>query len=316
MDYIVFDLEWNQCPYGKMFENEDLPFEILEIGAVKLNEQREITDTFHRVVKPKVYKKLHFRTREIVELTQEELDAGTPFPQAAKEFFAWCGDEYRLCTWGPVDLPELQRNLLFYGMEECLPGPVRYEDVQKLFAITFENRRIRRALHVAVEALELPENGGFHHALDDAMYTARVLQQLPEELVLKNYSIDCFQNPKTKEEEVYIRYDSYEKYISREFETREEAMEDREVTAVRCFACNKNVRRVVRWFSDGGKNYYAVGRCETHGFVKSKVRMNTASSGCFFVVKTTRLASTEEAETIRGKHDFIRLKRAKRRHHG
>ena len=157
---------------------------------------------------------------------------------------------------------------------------------------------------------------GYYARFMEAFPTVADLAAAPEELVLKNYSIDCFQNPKTKEEEVYIRYDSYEKYISREFETREEAMEDREVTAVRCFACNKNVRRVVRWFSDGGKNYYAVGRCETHGFVKSKVRMNTASSGRFFVVKTTRLASTEEAETIRGKHDFIRLKRAKRRHHG
>ena len=37
MNYIVFDLEWNQCPYGKDKENQRLPFEIIEIGAVKLN---------------------------------------------------------------------------------------------------------------------------------------------------------------------------------------------------------------------------------------------------------------------------------------
>ena len=40
MNYIVFDLEWNQCPYGKGKENKRLPFEIIEIGAVKLNEDR------------------------------------------------------------------------------------------------------------------------------------------------------------------------------------------------------------------------------------------------------------------------------------
>lgn len=39
MDYIVFDLEWNQCPYGKGQENERIPFEIIEIGAVKLNSE-------------------------------------------------------------------------------------------------------------------------------------------------------------------------------------------------------------------------------------------------------------------------------------
>ena len=29
MNYIVFDLEWNQCPYGKGQENERIPFEII-----------------------------------------------------------------------------------------------------------------------------------------------------------------------------------------------------------------------------------------------------------------------------------------------
>ena len=36
MDYVIFDLEWNQCPYGKGKENPKLPFEIIEIGAVKM----------------------------------------------------------------------------------------------------------------------------------------------------------------------------------------------------------------------------------------------------------------------------------------
>ena len=34
MNYIVLDLEWNQCPYGKEREIRRLPFEIIEIGAV------------------------------------------------------------------------------------------------------------------------------------------------------------------------------------------------------------------------------------------------------------------------------------------
>ena len=30
MNYIVLDLEWNQCPEGKGKENKELPFEIIE----------------------------------------------------------------------------------------------------------------------------------------------------------------------------------------------------------------------------------------------------------------------------------------------
>ena len=52
MNYVVFDLEWNQCPYGKEKEIKRLPFEIIEIGAVKLNKDREYVDRFHRIIKP------------------------------------------------------------------------------------------------------------------------------------------------------------------------------------------------------------------------------------------------------------------------
>ena len=63
MDYVIFDLEWNQCPYGKGKENPKLPFEIIEIGAVKMDGERNVLGTFHRIVKPVVYQHLHHRTR-------------------------------------------------------------------------------------------------------------------------------------------------------------------------------------------------------------------------------------------------------------
>ena len=48
MNYIVFDLEWNQCPGGKKGANKKIPFEIIEIGAVKLNNEKEVTDKIGR----------------------------------------------------------------------------------------------------------------------------------------------------------------------------------------------------------------------------------------------------------------------------
>ena len=100
MNYIVLDLEWNQCPYGKDRENEKLPFEIIEFGAVKMNEKKEIIDTFHQLVKPVVYRRIHFRTREVIAVSLEELEKeGILFPEAADAFFKWCGSDYRFCTW-------------------------------------------------------------------------------------------------------------------------------------------------------------------------------------------------------------------------
>ena len=53
MNYIIFDLEWNNAySYAKKgFMNE-----IIEIGAVKLNERLEIVDTFKQLILPKITK--------------------------------------------------------------------------------------------------------------------------------------------------------------------------------------------------------------------------------------------------------------------
>ncbi len=314
MNYIVFDLEWNQCPYGKEFENPRLPFEIIEIGAVKLDDKKQYLDTFHALIRPVVYRKLHFQTSRVIGLTEEDLRKGRPFRDAAKDFIAWCGEDARFCTWGTLDLTELQRNLRYFHMEQLLPGPILYEDVQKLFAIAFETRKERRALNYAVEFLNLPEDGEFHLAKEDAVYTAKVLQQIPDDVIREHYSIDCYQNPKRRDQEIRLRYPDYEKFISREFATREELMSAGDVAAVRCFTCGRNVRRRVRWFTDGsGRNHLAVGYCEEHGYVKCKLRIRESEGGKFYAIRTTKHISEEDMLAIRKKQAFLRLKRQNRR---
>ena len=96
MNYIVFDLEWNQSPGGKKYSNSRLPFEIIEIGAVKLNEKKEIVDSFQRLVKPQVYNWIHDSIHEVIHMNYKDLQNGTVFPQAVTEFIEWCGEEYYL----------------------------------------------------------------------------------------------------------------------------------------------------------------------------------------------------------------------------
>lgn len=312
MNYIVFDLEWNQSPIGKRGEIESFPFEIIEIGAVKLNRDREILDTFHALVRPRVYRRLNAGTSAVIGLTEADLIRGISFREAAESFFSWCGDDVMFCTWGPADLTELQRNLRFYGMSGCLRGPVIYEDVQKLFALAYETRKVRRALKYAVEYLDLPENGEFHFAREDAVYTARIFRELPED-VLENVSIDCFESPKTRKDEIVLRFCDYEKFITREFPDREALLLDREATAVHCFVCGKNVRRVVRWFADGSGNHLAVGCCPDHGFVKSKIRIRENCEGKFFGIRTTKMIGEDDTARIRKKKTFLKIKRQNRR---
>lgn len=165
MNYIVFDLEWNQNPDGRRHPDSRLPFEIIEIGAVKLNEKREIVDTFQCLIKPKVYHWIHDSIHEVIHVDYHELENGIPFPRAIRRFLEWCGEEYRFFTWGDQDVMELQRNMKYYNLLKLMPGPVHYYDVQKLFSIKFEDGISRRSLEYATDYLELPKKRDFHRAL-------------------------------------------------------------------------------------------------------------------------------------------------------
>ena len=69
------DLEWNQCACGKESSVERLPFEIFEIGAVKLDENRKKISEFHGLIRPNVYKELHPVISEVTHVSMEELEA-------------------------------------------------------------------------------------------------------------------------------------------------------------------------------------------------------------------------------------------------
>jgi inhibitor of KinA sporulation pathway (predicted exonuclease) len=309
MKYIVLDLEWNQCPDGKLQEKKQLPFEIIEIGAVKLNDKMEIIDTFSEIIKPAVYREIHFRTREVIHIEKEELKSGTTFVDAVTKFMKWCGKRYQFCTWGTMDLVELQRNLKYYHLGELLKSPMNYYDIQKIFSISYEDRKSRRTLEYAVDYLGIEKNIEFHRAFTDAYYTAEIMRHLERKAIWKNYSIDFYNNPKTRKEEIHVVYDTHSKYISREFEKKELAMADREVTSTRCYICGKNARKKIRWFTSNTKSYYCLAYCETHGYLKGFISIKKTDGGKLFCVKKLGLVDLIEAEKVREKRESIRNKR-------
>ena len=115
MDIIVLDLEWNQNSEGKKDRDAEKPiFEIIEIGAVKLNDKYEITDKFSQLIKPQIYHTMHKITADLIHLQMKELNNGKNFSEVMEEFINWCGNDYIFATWGPLDLLELQRNISYY----------------------------------------------------------------------------------------------------------------------------------------------------------------------------------------------------------
>ena len=102
------------------------------------------------------------------------LREGQPFEQVIREFLEWCGpEEYRFCSWGPMDLTELERNIAYYGMEIPFERPLLYYDIQKLYSLEYGDGKSRAALDQAVCEQDLADEGGFHRAFNDASIRQR-----------------------------------------------------------------------------------------------------------------------------------------------
>jgi len=308
MNYIVFDLEWNQSPNGKKYSHPQMPFEIIEIGAVRLDDSFQVTDTFHRLIRPSVYHWIHNSIRDVIHVNYRDLQSGVPFPEAARDFLDWCDYEYIFCTWGNQDVMEFQRNMDYYGMLHLLPPPVIYSNVQSLFGLQFDGEESCRSLEYATEFLHINKEMDFHRAMNDAMFTAQVLSHISLDILKMHPTLDVYQHPESKKEEIHLQFPSFSKYLSREFISREKAVKDREVTSTRCPLCGKNARRTVRWFTPNNRVYYSVSRCADHGAVAANIRIRKTADEMYFADKTIWMASGEDIDAIHRKRDAMKKK--------
>jgi DNA polymerase III epsilon subunit-like protein len=298
MNYIVLDLEWNQGVSTKPVPGQPLTFEIIEIGAVKLSADRLMTGEFSELVKPQVFKTMHFMTEKIIHLKMRELKNERPFPEVIEHFLEWCGPDPVFCTWGPLDLYELQRNMDYYKIKPLADGPFAFYDVQKLFALEYEENNKRVALETAVDMLKIEKDIPFHRAFSDAYYAAKVFSMIKRDDTLRHYSYDVFTPPKNKKAELSLFFGNYDKYISRTFNTKEDLINDKTVKNCNCYICNSRAKRIVKFFSPTGKYFLGLSKCDTHGYIKIKVRIRKSEDGRYFTVKTRKIIPENDAIDI------------------
>ena len=188
MNYVVFDLEWNMpiTRYRKVQNDVKLNAEIVQIGAVMVNEKLEIQDKYNAIVKPQVYPKMLKEITELTDISDEVARRGRPFEVVVKEFLEWCGDDYVFLSWSPNDIYQLEDNMLFYGFDiedlpECYDMQVMFDD-----QITMEGRDF--ALSYAMWKFDIkPELS--HDALNDAMNTVKVMRYLDFSQGIEEYVI-------------------------------------------------------------------------------------------------------------------------------
>lgn len=176
-DIIVLDFEFNH-----VLDPEIKPAicnEIIEIGAVKLDEKLNVCDRFNTYIKP-VHNTITPIITSITGITDDAVADSPLFAEAMKLFAEWSGNSPRFYTWSDTDKSVLDAEMKFKLKEddplfETFGG--YWVDLQKLFGRVM-NLRKSMGLANALGVLEATFSGTEHGALADAENTARILKTL------------------------------------------------------------------------------------------------------------------------------------------
>ncbi|HEX2985766.1 MAG TPA: 3'-5' exonuclease [Caproiciproducens sp.] len=176
MNYVILDLEWNGT-YSRRIKG--FINEIIEFGAVKVDQSLNIIDTFEALVRPQVGKKISGKIKTLTSITNEDLEGGLQFMQATSRFKKWMGDAV-LMTWGTSDILTLIENYRYFCGSARIPFLTRYINLQAFCEKMLDYDSTKQmGLSTSAQLLEIDEDDFDHHrALGDSLLSLRCLQKL------------------------------------------------------------------------------------------------------------------------------------------
>ena len=296
MDYIVLDMEWNQPWPGSPSARKVLPVqirgEILQIGAVRVTENREVADEFQVLIRPKFYKRLNRRVSKLTGIKESQLrDEGVAMEDAISAFRTWCGSDVIFLTWGFDDITILRENLRLYGLDENWVS--RWYNAQMIFNAQTDGSNAQKALKTAMEMFEIEPSRPAHDALGDAYHTALICARLDLSRGIAEYEdalkshVNGFHGaelPGCISRKVFYDYADKRAALS--------AMAGSEN---KCPTCGRQMLGS-RWFAQPGRRYMDLAKCPEHGAFLIRVRLSQQPDGTVRVSRLTYEATSEAAQ--------------------
>ena len=191
MYYVIIDLEWNNT-YGR--KTKSIINEIIEIGAVMLDENLCEVSRYSSLIRSQIGKKLRGSVKQLTHITNEDLTTGIPFTKAMSELRRWIGNkENTVITWGDGDIRVLIENCRYLNGLEIIPFLSNYTDLQSYFQSIFNTPPSRQVgLSAAAELLGIESDRFTHHrALDDSLLTAELFRKIYNPETFKNFIKPC-----------------------------------------------------------------------------------------------------------------------------
>ena len=316
MPYIVIDLEWNQAMSAKSSVFNHLPIhlrgEIIQIGAVKLNDDFTPGEEFQCDVKPIWFRKMHYKVKKLTGFDNARLSHGLPFPEAMERFTEWCGSDCTFMTWGYDDRGIMEQNLIIHDLEIDWLG--QWINLQLIYNHQTDGDRNQKSLETAMEHFGIEQTRTAHDALGDAYNTALVCSKLDLGEGITRY--DEIMQHFTRQPREHTGSDQGPEPLIRAmsdvYYTREDLWEAEDAAVVRCPVCSQYMERT-KWLNQGDHRYMALATCQEDGSYLLRFRMRHDEDGVWRASHLLYKADESMVASFRDKQSHPRRRRRSRK---
>lgn len=114
MQYVVIDLEMNPIAAEYKEEREISRLEIIQIGAVLLDEKYQEVGDFVTLVKPQYNTRIEKKYEKLTGIETEMVKSSPHFREALNLFFDWCDqiqDEVEIIQWSVNDFTQVSKEI-------------------------------------------------------------------------------------------------------------------------------------------------------------------------------------------------------------
>lgn len=182
---IVIDVE--MCAVNLRTSSFPYKNEIIQIGAVMLDEAYEIIDKFSTYVKPR-YGRIDNYILKLTGISDRTVKAAPDIETALTMMLEWIGDKEAIFfSWSPTDFFQIRNEIRYKCQESSLWDALldrdNWVDYQQKLGERLRSEHLLK-LTDALLLAEINTQGRMHDGLDDAYNTALLIAKLE---VQKNY---------------------------------------------------------------------------------------------------------------------------------
>ncbi|MGL5646612.1 MAG: exonuclease domain-containing protein [Clostridium sp.] len=199
MGYVIIDLEFNRLDnieryYPNIYEEYkelrdiEIESEIIEIGAIKVDQYMKIEDELKVYIKPSIFPILNPEIINITKITNEDLEKGISFKEAIDRLKAFIGNNI-LCSWAKDDVAQIIINSHFHKYED-IKWVKKYLDIQEYVTKVIGAKKSLSLKNALMRLNIKADDNLLHDALNDANYTVQAFKQLYNYRIVKNYIVD------------------------------------------------------------------------------------------------------------------------------